>query len=655
MRILIVEDEPAHAEAIRRAFKAAEPDIEIVVAASLKEFRSSVAERLPDIAIMDMNLPDGRAIEVLTHPPENGDFPALVMTSYGNEQVAVEAMKAGALDYLVKSAETFAAMPRSVSRAMREWSLLQERRRTEDALRKSESRFRQLSGQFNALLDAIPDSITLQSPDLKVLWANNSAAAWQKKKPEELVGRHCYEFWHHKSEPCDRCPVLKSFRTCDEALEIITAPNGRTWELRSIPVREDGIVANVIEVARDVTEQRKLEAKYLHAQKMESIGTLAGGIAHDFNNILTAIIGYGEFALMKMAADDPHRSNIHSILEAADRAAHLTRELLLFSRKQVGERKPVDLNDVIQKGEKFLRRVIGEDIEFKVTLHDSSLPVNADGHQLEQVLMNLATNARDALPGGGTFSIKTGLSNLGEDYIAAHGYGKPGPYALITATDNGNGMENETRERVFEPFFTTKEVGKGTGLGLSVAYGIIKQHEGYINVQSVPGGGTEFMIYLPIISEDLTAEIARCRQQVLNRGTETVLLAEDDEAVRNMSQALLTECGYKVIAAVDGEDAVRKFMTDKETIDLLIFDLVMPRKSGYDAFEEIRNEKPGIKIIFMSGYAPDYVQQKVKNGENVHQLQKPSSPPELLEKVRSVLDSKGCPQPERKEIHAPLC
>jgi DNA-binding response OmpR family regulator len=298
MRILIVENEPAHAEAIRRAFEAAEPDIEIVVAASLKEFRSSIAERLPDIAIMDMNLPDGRAVDVLTHPPEDGDFPALVMTSCGNEQVAVEAMKAGALDYLVKSAEVFAAMPRAASRAMREWSLLQERRQTEYALRKSEAKFRQLYGQFNALLDAIPDSITLQSPDLKVLWANNSAAAWQQKKPEALVGLHCHEFWHHRSEPCDHCPVLKSFRTGNESFEIFTTPNGRIWERRSIPVKEDGIIVNVIEVARDITEHRKLEAKYLHSQKMESIGTLAGGIAHDFNNILTAIVGYGEFALM---------------------------------------------------------------------------------------------------------------------------------------------------------------------------------------------------------------------------------------------------------------------------------------------------------------------------------------------------------------------
>ena len=637
MHILIVEDEPAHAEAIRRAFKAAEPGIEIVVTASLQEFRASIAERLPDIAVMDLNLPDGRAIEVLTHPPEKGDFPALVMTSYGNEEVAVEAMKAGALDYLVKSAEAFAAMPRYVSRAMREWNLLQERKQAEDALRKSEAQFRQLSSQFNALLDAIPDSITLQSPDLKVLWANNSAAARQQRKPEELVGLHCYEFWK-RIKPCDNCPVQKSFRTGEAALAIITAPEGRIWELRSIPVKEDGIVVNVIEVGRDITEQQELEAKYLQAQKMESIGTLAGGIAHDFNNILTAIIGYGEFALMKMAADDPHRSNISSILEAANRAAHLTRELLLFSRKQVGERKPVDLNEVIRSGEKFLRRVIGEDIEFKVTLHDHPIMVNADSHQLEQVLMNLATNARDALPEGGTFSVTVGLTTLGEEFIAAHSYGAPGPYALITAEDNGKGMDNETRKHVFEPFFTTKEIGKGTGLGLAVAYGIIKQHEGYISVQSAPDRGTTFMLYLPVISNSLTTEIKWPQAENPVRGTETVILAEDDASVREMSQALLTEFGYKVIVAVDGEDAVRKFMTYKDVTDLLLFDLVMPKKSGYDAYEEIRNEKPGIKVIFMSGYAPDYVQQKVKSGENIHQLHKPSSPLELLKKVRSVLD-----------------
>jgi two-component system cell cycle sensor histidine kinase/response regulator CckA len=252
--------------------------------------------------------------------------------------------------------------------------------------------------------------------------------------------------------------------------------------------------------------------------------------------------------------------------------------------------------------------------------------------------MNLATNARDALQGCGTFSVTTGRTDLVEEFIAAHGYGKPGAYALITAADNGSGMKEETLKRIFEPFFTTKEVGKGTGLGLSVAYGIIKQHDGYINVQSVPGRGTSFTLYLPLISDGLTTVVKGHQPEAPPRGAETVLLAEDDESVRIMSQALLTECGYKVIVAVDGEDAVAKFMACKDAVDLLLFDLVMPRKSGYDAFEEIRNEKPGIKVIFMSGYAPDYVRQKVKSGRNVHQFHKPSSPLELLQKVRSVLD-----------------
>jgi signal transduction histidine kinase/DNA-binding response OmpR family regulator len=638
MRILIVEDEPAHAEAIRRAFKAAEPDAETVVVTSLREFRSSVAERLPDIAVMDMNLPDGRAIEVLTHPPEEGDFPALVMTSYGNEQVAVEAMKAGALDYIVKSAEAFAAMPRTVSRAMREWSLLQERKQTEKALRISEAQFRELSGQFNALLDAIPDNITLLSPDLKVLWANNSATAMINRKSKDLVGLYCYEFWNNGTEPCNPCPVVKSFHTGEPALEIITTPDGSVWELRSIPVREDGNIVNVIEVGRDITEHRKLEAKYLHAQKMESIGTLAGGIAHDFNNILTAIIGYGQIALMKMTGDNPQRLNIENMLEGADRAAHLTKELLLFSRRQLSERKPVDLNEVVRKVDKFLRRVIGEDIEIETMLYDRSISVLADKNQLEQVLVNLATNARDSMPKGGVITVTTEQINMDREYTLTHGYGKPGAYALLSITDTGCGIDEETQERIFEPFFTTKEVGKGTGLGLAVVYGIIKQHEGYINVCSEPGSGTKFRIYLPLIPTEIMEETRVSMKETPPSGTETVLLAEDDQTVREMTSSVLSNFGYKVIEAVNGEDAVNKFMENRESIQLLLFDLIMPKMNGNEAYVKIQKSVPDIKVIFISGYAPEFILQKSSPGNNVHLFSKPSSPTELLRKVRSVLD-----------------
>ena len=267
-------------------------------------------------------------------------------------------------------------------------------------------------------------------------------------------------------------------------------------------------------IISDETERKKLEEQLRQSQKMESIGTLAGGVAHDFNNILTAITGYGHLTLMKMAAGDPNRINIQHILESADRAAHLTRDLLLFSRKQPIDRKPVDLNEGIQKLGKFLTRVIGEDIAFKTTLSGGAIPVLADTYQIDQVLMNLATNARDAMPKGGIFTITTEQVWLNEAFTSAHGLGMPGKYAVITVSDTGQGMNEETRQRIFEPFFTTKEVGKGTGLGLSVVYGIVQQHDGQVTVYSEPGHGTTFRIYLPVNETSHVGRAGGCRGRV---------------------------------------------------------------------------------------------------------------------------------------------
>ena len=412
-----------------------------------------------------------------------------------------------------------------------------------------------------------------------------------------------------------------------------------TGELFALKLLDDyGEMIGNVAVIRDVTERHKIEAQLRHAQRMESIGTLAGGIAHDFNNILTGIIGYGSLALMKMAADDPQRFNIQNMLEASDRAAHLTKELLMFSRKQVLERRPADLNMVVAKVQKFLKRVIGDDIAIKTMLLGGELTVLADVYQLEQVLMNLATNARDSMPNGGIVTVSTGIVTLDVGFTTAHGYGRPGRYALIIVSDTGGGMDKETLQHIFEPFFTTKDVGKGTGLGLAVVYGIIKQHDGHINVYSEPGQGTTFRIYLPLIEPETGEESSRQREDAPARGTETILLAEDNELVRDLAKAVLTEFGYTVIEAVDGEDAVRKFREHADSIQLLLFDMIMPILNGKEARDEIRKMKPGIKTIFASGYAPDIVRQKLADEDRIQLISKPMSPTELLRKVRSVLD-----------------
>lgn len=387
------------------------------------------------------------------------------------------------------------------------------------------------------------------------------------------------------------------------------------------------------------SHRRKLpDLKRLQARKMETVGHLACGIVHDFNNILTAIIGYGHMALMGMPGDDPLRMHVQCMLDGADRAAQLTNDLLLFSRKQIRERKPVDLNDIVAKMEKFLRKIIGEDIDYVTTREQGPIPVLADGHQLEQVLMNLVTNARDAMPRGGRLQVTTERVFVDDESVTTLGPGKPSRCALITVSDTGHGMDPEVLSRIFDPFFTTKEVGKGTGLGLSVVYGIVRQHDGFIRVQSDPGKGTSFRIYLPLIAGEEVRDRAAPVEEVPVRGTETILLAEDDGMVRKLAKALLTEFGYSVFEAVDGEDAVRKFMENREAVDLLMLDIVMPKMNGKEAYDEIRRMKPDVKVIFASGYAAETVMHKGLLESGLPVITKPVTPVELARRVRSVLD-----------------
>ena len=405
----------------------------------------------------------------------------------------------------------------------------------------------------------------------------------------------------------------------------------------SIQYDEKGKMCWIDGIGEDITTQRKLEEQLRQSQKMEAIGTLAGGVAHDFNNILTAIIGYAEIVRMLMEKDSPLKVYIDDILSASDRATHLTHSLLAFSRKQNIILLSVDLNDIIRRLEKFLIRIIGEDIEFQTSLCDESLTVLADSGQIEQILMNIATNARDAMPKGGILSIKTEHLYLSDGIPGT--LIPAGEYAVISISDTGKGMDENTKQRIFEPFFTTKEVGKGTGLGLSIVYGIIKQHNGEITVYSEPGKGTTFRIYLKIaVIEPGKAEENRINAPSM--GTETILLAEDDVSVRMLFSNILEGYGYTVIEAADGEEAVVKFREYKDKIHLLLLDVVMPRKNGKEAFEEIKKIRENIPVIFSSGYTHDIILKKGLLEEESNLIMKPVSPNALLHKIRDILDSK---------------
>jgi CheY-like chemotaxis protein len=370
---------------------------------------------------------------------------------------------------------------------------------------------------------------------------------------------------------------------------------------------------------------------------MEAIGTLAGGIAHDFNNILTAIMGFGGLIQMKIPKESPISSHVEQILESAQKAASLTKNLLAFSRKQLSTPKPLNLNESISNLKKLLGRLIKEDIEFKVELGENDLIVMADQGQLDQVFMNLVTNAKDAMPKGGVLTITTGAAQLPPHIVVTSQPGSSGGYALISVIDTGIGIDEKTQEKIFDPFFTTKEVGKGTGLGLSMIYGIVKQHDGYIVVASEVGKGTTFNIYLPLIDSTFEKQKEKASRP-LKRGTETILVADDDPAVASLVKRILEEFGYKVLEARDGGEAIEQFLKHKDDIHLLLLDVIMPKKNGKEAYDAIRKIKPEIKAIFISGYSAEIIdEQAILEGLNF--IGKPVSPEELLFSLREVLDN----------------
>ncbi len=386
----------------------------------------------------------------------------------------------------------------------------------------------------------------------------------------------------------------------------------------------------------DITRERTLESQLFQSQKIESIGMLAGGVAHDFNNILTTMTGYATLLAMKISKEDPLQRYVGHILSASRKAADLTRSLLAFSRQQPLSLRPVDLNDILRETAQLLRRLLTEDILLKTLLCSEDLIVMADSTQIDQILFNLTTNARDAMPGGGSLSLETKLVELDSESLRVYGIDKPGRYALLKVSDTGVGMDEKTRERIFEPFFTTKEVGKGTGLGLSTVYGIVAQHKGFITVSSEPGMGTAFYLYLPVTGE--APYVEKPVTEEIERGKETILLAEDGEDVRRLIKEILVRYGYTVIEAADGEEAVRIFIKNSEKIDLLMLDSIMPGKNGRAVYDEISRMKPHIRVLFMSGYTRDIVLDKGIEDKTFNFISKPVTPVELLKKVRHVLD-----------------
>jgi PAS domain S-box-containing protein len=518
-----------------------------------------------------------------------------------------------------------------------------ERKKVEETLFESESKLR-------AITETACDAIIMMDNEGNISYWNEAAEKIFGHSSQEALGKEMHIFLaplrYHKAyrEGFSRFKITGQGPAIGKLLELVAVKkNGMEFpmELSVSSVQFKGLW-HAVGILHDISERKNLEQQLRHAQKMEAIGQLAGGIAHDFNNTLQTIMSIGELMLIKIKKDDPLREYANDLLVVSDRAANFTQSLLAFSRKQTINPMPVNLNEIVKNAEKFLSRIIGEDIELLLELSDKDLTVMVDYRQIEQVLMNLTTNARDAMPKGGKLIIGTGLAEIDEEFIKNYGYGKTGKYALMTVTDTGIGMDSNTQERIFEPFFSTKEIGKGTGLGLPSVYGIIKQHDGYITLSSKIDKGSTFRIYLPLIETKaeeikLPEEITEIKE--LTGGTETILVAEDEEHVRKFIKNTLESFGYHIIEASTGDDAIKKFIEHKDKIQLLFLDVIMPGRSGKEAYYEIRKIKPDIKIIFASGFPNDFIKLNETIEGKLNFISKPVPPTTLLRKIREVLDN----------------
>ncbi len=513
-----------------------------------------------------------------------------------------------------------------------------DRKHTEEKLHATMS-------QFAALIDNMCEGILFEDKSRRIALVNQAFCSMFNvpEEPFDLVGTDCRGVIEKMSALC--IDPMEFTRRIEDLVdngnvvtnEKISLTDGRVFEREYIPIFLRSAYLGHLWQYHDVTDRQRLHDQLRHAQKMEAVGTLAGGIAHDFNNILTAIIGYANLLKLGLISGKPLGPYVDQILASSERAASLTQSLLAFSRKQTITLQPLDLNEIIRRVERLLRRLIGETIELTTTVPAGKTVVLGNSSQIEQVLMNLATNGRDAMLNGGRLSIQLSRAVLDDAFRRVHGYGKPGSYALIAASDTGSGMDEKTRERIFEPFFTTKEVGKGTGLGLAIVYSIVKQHNGYVSCYSEPGKGATFKIYLPLTEAEAQAEEA-AEPSLPMGGRETILLAEDDEEVRKLMKAVLEEFGYTVITAVDGEDAAKKFSENGDRIRLAVLDVIMPKKSGTEVYSEIKKIRPAVRALFTSGYTVDVVNAKGILEPGLHFISKPVSPKDLLQKVREVLD-----------------
>lgn len=590
-----------------------------------------------DVALLDYRLPGTNALEMIKELRRGGslDLPVVLVTGQGHEEIALQALRLGASDYIPKNPGYLFQLPGVLENAWYKTRLMRER----EALRQSEERFRLLAENAQDIVYRYR-----YVPQRGFEYVSPAATAITGYTPEEhyadpdLVSKIVHPDDRHI---LDEAGGKEADRNKAIVLRWVKKDGSIIWaEQRRTHIRDaSGALVAVEGIVRDITERRRTEDRLLQAQKMEAVGRLTAGIAHDFNNLLTAINGFTEFAQLKLPPADPVRDLLGKVLEAGKRAAALVHKLLLFSRKETAEAKVIDVNRAVVELEKMLHRVIGEDIELVTRLAPSSGSVLIDPTQLEQVILNLVVNSRDAMPSGGTLTISTARSRYDAAASAQSPDLRPGEYVLLSIDDTGVGMSDDVKSHLFEPFFTTKDVGRGTGLGLATVAGIVKQAGGATLVHSEEGRGTRFTVCLPSCrAETVTAGAGQGAGKAA-RGKDTILLVEDDQGVRAVAAEMLRSQGYAVIEARSGADALRLLGESPPPIHLLLTDMVMPGMNGRALVEAVLRDRPGMRVLLMSGYAEEASGSPQSPPRNLPLLQKPFTVNSLAAKVREVLDA----------------
>jgi PAS domain S-box-containing protein len=612
--ILLVEDEEAHVYFIRKAFQKAASRFALHSVSSLEEARAWLKDNTPVITITDLNLPDGKGIELVEN--ERHEKKAIiVMTGLGDETEAVRALKAGALDYVVKSDYSFNEMPHLVDRALREFSQIQENRRVSDEIRKLSHAVEQ---SFSALLIT-----NLQGT---IEYANPRFTEIAGYTAEEIIGKNPRILSAHDPAAAvdykNMWQTLKAGETWRGLFHNKRKDGTLYWDQTTItPIRnEKGEITHYVAAKEDITEQRKakedlaqMEAQLRRSQKMQTIGTLAGGIAHDFNNILTPIFGFAHMALQGVASDSPVHSDIEHIIKAAERARDLVRQILVFGRQgENTERSPIQLSPVVKEAAQMMRAMLPSTIEIKTKIAANLSMIEGDPTQIHQILINLCTNASHAVnPVKGLIEVRVQNETLDEEFCHRFSQNlKPGKYVSICVKDNGQGMPPEVLERIFEPFFTTKPVGKGTGLGLSVVHGIVTSHKGEIFVDSKVGEGSTFRIYFPAISAS-QQETPQEQETIMGHG-EQILLVDDEPENVKMATKALEYLGYQVTPCEQSPKALETFIQNPQKFDMLITDQTMPAMSGLELARNLLQVRSGFPIILLSGYLEADIPQEIK-------------------------------------------